>query len=157
MHRQTSIRLLKTILLILIAASATVGQRGNKAALIDRYILNEMRQQKIPGLSLAVMRNGKIDILKSYGLANIEHGVPVKPETVFQSGSIGKQFTAAAIMLLVQEGKLSLEDKISRYFTDLPLSWENITVRHLLNHTSGMGDYPPEIDLRRDYTEEEYF
>ena len=115
-----------------------------------------MHRQKIPGLSLAVVRNGRITILKSYGLANVEHRVPVKPETVFQSGSIGKQFTAAAIMLLVQDGKISLEDKITKFFPDAPPAWNRITVRNLLNHTSGLGDFPPEIDLRRDYTEDEY-
>jgi CubicO group peptidase (beta-lactamase class C family) len=116
-----------------------------------------MRNHKVPGLSVAVIRNGRIEILKSYGLANVELQVPVKPETVFQSGSIGKQFTAAAIMLLVEEGKISLADKITKFFPDVPATWNNITVRHLLTHTSGMGDYPPEIELRRDYTEEEYF
>jgi CubicO group peptidase (beta-lactamase class C family) len=115
-----------------------------------------MRRQKIPGLSLAVLRHGKIALLKSYGFANVEHRVPVKPETVFQSGSIGKQFTAAAVMILVEEGKLALDDKITKYFPDAPAAWQKITVRHLLNHTSGLGDYPAEIDLRRDYTEEEY-
>ena len=116
-----------------------------------------MRKQKIPGLSLAIIRNGRVDILKSYGLANVEHRVPVKPETVFQSGSIGKQFTAAAVMILVEEGKISLDDKITKFFPDAPASWNNITVRHLLTQTSGMGDYPPEVDLRREYTEDEYF
>jgi CubicO group peptidase (beta-lactamase class C family) len=60
-------------------------------------------------------------------------------------------------MILVEEGELSLDDKISKYFADAPETWKNITVRHLLTHTSGMGDYPPEMDLRRDYTEDEYF
>ncbi|HEX8250444.1 MAG TPA: serine hydrolase domain-containing protein [Pyrinomonadaceae bacterium] len=123
---------------------------------IDRYVQAEMRRQKIPGVSVAVLREGKIVALKSYGLANVEHQVPVKPETVFQSGSIAKQFTAAAVMILAEEGKISLDDKIPKYFTDAPETWKNITVRHLLNHTSGMGDYPPEVDLRRDYTEDEY-
>jgi len=126
------------------------------SAKIDQYINAEMQRQQIPGLSLAVVRDGKIAILKSYGLANVEHQVSVKPETVFQSGSIAKQFTAAAVMILVEEGKISLDDKISKYFADAPDAWRNITVRHLLNHTSGMGDYPPEVDLRRDYTEDEY-
>ena len=115
-----------------------------------------MQRQKIPGISVAVLREGKIVILKSYGLANVEHGVPVKPETVFQSGSIAKQFTASAVMILVEDGKISLDDKITKYFPDAPETWKNITVRHLLTHTSGMGDYPPEVDLRKDYTEDEY-
>ena len=126
------------------------------AAKLDRVVNEQMLANKIPGVSLAVLRKGKIVLLKSYGLANIEHQVPVKPETIFQSGSIGKQFTAAAVMILVQENKLSLDDKISKYFPDLPATWKDITVWHLLTHTSGLGDYPPEIDLKRDYTEDEF-
>lgn len=142
-------------ILFLLALNCAAQQ--NISAKIDRYLKTEMQRQKIPGVSLAVVRAGKIEILKSYGLANVEHNVPVKPETVFQSGSIGKQFTAAAVMILVEEGKLALDDKITKYFTDAPEAWKNITVRQLLNHTSGLGDYPPEVDLRRDYTEDEYF
>ncbi|HEY8563455.1 MAG TPA: serine hydrolase [Pyrinomonadaceae bacterium] len=131
--------------------------RQKISAKIDKYVKTEMTRQKIPGVSLAVLRGGKIALLKSYGLANAEHRVPVKPETVFQSGSIGKQFAAAAVMMLVEEGRLALDEPLTKYFDDAPAAWKNITVRHLLNHTSGLGDYPPEIDLRRDYTEDEYF
>ena len=108
------------------------------------------------GRFVVVLREGKIEILKSYGLANVEHQIPVKPETVFQSGSIAKQFTAAAAMILAEDGKIALDDKMTKYFADAPEAWSKITVRHLLNHTSGVGDYPPEIDLRKDYTEDEY-
>jgi len=141
------------VLIIAFVCCASVSAQVDK---IDGYVKAEMQRQKIPGVSLAVLRGGKIIALKSYGLANVEHQVSVKPETVFQSGSIAKQFTAAAVMILVQEGKISLDDKITKYFADAPDAWKNITVRHLLNHTSGMGDYPPEVELRRDYTEDEY-
>ena len=123
---------------------------------LDQYIKSEMKREKIPGISLAVLRGGKVEILKSYGLANVEHNVPVKPETVFQSGSIGKQFTAAAVMLLVQDGKLSLDDKLVKYLPDAPASWQKITIRNLLNHTSGMGNFGDEVELWRDYTENQY-
>ena len=123
---------------------------------IDLYVKTEMARQKIPGLALAIVRNGKISTLRSYGFANLEHQVPVTAETIFQSGSIGKQFTAAAVMILVQEGKVSLEDKITKYFPDAPSAWQSITVRHLLTHTSGMQDFPADLDLRRDYTEDEF-
>lgn len=132
-----------------------VAQQDSSAS-IDQYIKAEMRRQQIPGISLAVVRHGKIALVRSYGLSNVEHQIPVKPETVFQSGSIAKQFTAAAVMILVEEGKLSLDDKISKYFADAPESWKDITVRHLLTHTSGMGDYPPDMDTRRDYTEDDF-
>jgi CubicO group peptidase (beta-lactamase class C family) len=124
---------------------------------IDRFVRSEMRARQIPGVGVAVLRHGKIQLLKTYGFANLEHRVPVKPETIFQSGSIGKQFTAAAIMLLVQDGKLSLDDRITKYFADAPEAWNEITLRHLLSHTAGLGDFPPDIELRRDYTEEQLF
>ena len=145
-----------TLSVALLSVTPSVAQQ-DKSAQIDQYIKAEMQRQQIPGISLAVVRDGKIALLKSYGYSNIEHQIPVKPETVFQSGSIGKQFTAAAVMILVEEGKLSLDDKISKYFADVPESWKSITVRHLLTHTAGLGDYPPDLDLRRDLTEDEYF
>ena len=123
---------------------------------IDQVVKEYMSAYKIPGVSFALLRKGKIVLLKSYGLANVELQVPVKPETIFQSGSIGKQFTAAAVMILVQDGKVSLDDKISKYIPDVPATWKDITVWNLLTHTSGLGDYPTEIDLRRDYTEDQF-
>ena len=147
------------IVLLAVPCAAQQVSREDRAALleVDRVVNQQMLEKKIPGVALAVLRKGKIIHLKSYGLANVEHQVPVKPETIFQSGSIGKQFTAAAVMLLVQENKLSLDDKISKYFPDIPPTWKDITIWNLLTHTSGLGDYPPDIDLKRDYTEAELF
>lgn len=147
------------LLAIVFAATPCLAQTTDRATSvkIDHIVKEQMLANKIPGVSLAVLRKGKIILLKTYGLANVEHQVPVKPETVFQSGSIGKQFTAAAVMLLVQENKLSLDDRISKYFPDVPATWKDITVWNLLTHTSGLGDYPPEIDLKRDYSEVELF
>jgi CubicO group peptidase (beta-lactamase class C family) len=144
------------ISIVLLLLTPCVAQQ-DASARIDAYIKSEMLRQQIPGVSLAVVRNGRIELLKSYGLSNVEHQIPVKPETVFQSGSIGKQFTATAVMILVGEGKLSLDDKITKYFGEAPESWKNITVRHLLTHTSGMGDYPPDFDMRRDHSEDDLF
>ena len=154
----------KTLLRDLLAALISIAllfvvpcvAQQDVSAKIDPYVKAEMRRQQIPGLSVAVVRDGKIALVKSYGFSNVEHQILVKPETVFQSGSIAKQFTAAAVMILVEEGKLSIDDKIDKFFADAPESWKNITVRHLLTHTSGMGDYPPNLDLRRDLTEDEY-
>lgn len=140
--------------MLLISAVASFAQNTNVAP-IDRFLTAEMQTRKIPGVAVAVLRQGKIEVLRTYGFANLEHQVPVKPETVFQSGSMAKQFTAAAVMILVQQGKISLQDKISKYFPQAPDAWKDITVQHLLTHTAGMGDYPAEIDLRRDYTEEQ--
>jgi CubicO group peptidase (beta-lactamase class C family) len=123
---------------------------------VDEFVSAQMKRQKIPGISLAIVKNGKPLIVKGYGLANIEHNVPVKPETIFQSGSVGKQFTSMAVMILVEDGKIGLDEKISKYLGDVPDSWKGITIRHLLTHTSGTTDYPANFDFRRDYTEAEF-
>jgi CubicO group peptidase (beta-lactamase class C family) len=123
---------------------------------VDDYVRAELARQKIPGLSLAVCRDGRLVKAAGYGMANVELQVPAKPETVYQSGSVGKQFTATAVMLLVEDGKLSLDEPIARFFEGAPEWWGGITVRHLLSHTSGVKDWDePEIDYRRDYTEGE--
>jgi CubicO group peptidase (beta-lactamase class C family) len=139
---------------ILLFVTLCAAQDGVPAK-VDEYISAEMQKQRIPGLSLVVIKDGQIILAKGYGLANVEHQVPVKPETIFQSGSVGKQFTATAVMMLVEEGKIGLNDRIGKYFTDAPESWKDITVRHLLTHTSGTTDYPKDFDFRRDYTEDE--
>jgi CubicO group peptidase (beta-lactamase class C family) len=94
--------------------------------------------------------------MQGYGLANIEHQVAVIPQTVFQSGSMGKQFTAIAVMMLTEEGKLNIDDPVSKYL-NVPDTWKDIKIRHLLTHTSGLGDYPESFDMRRDYTEDDIF
>jgi CubicO group peptidase (beta-lactamase class C family) len=142
--------------LIFLLAISCLAQNSVETK-VDEYIRAEMQAQQIPGLALAVIKDGKTVIARGYGLANVEHQVPVKPETIFQSGSTGKQFTATAVMMLVEEGKLSLDDKITKYFPDGPEAWQKITVRHMLTHTSGMTDYPQDFDLRRDYAEDELY
>lgn len=123
---------------------------------VDQFITAEMARQRIPGVAVAVIRKGETLIANGYGLANVEHDVPVTPATIFQSGSVGKQFTAAAAMLLVEDGRLALSDPMTKFFADAPEHWKRITVRHLLTHTSGLPDYTASaIDYRRDYTEDE--
>src|SRR5262249_49574053 len=86
--------------------------------------------------------------------ANIEHNVAVKPETIFQSGSVGKQFTAMAVMMLVEDGKIGLDDPITKYFEGAPESWQKIKVRNLLTHTSCLPDYTDEmVDFQKNYSE----
>ncbi len=132
-----------------LSAAAQTGTSGS----VDQYIQSEMQRQHIPGLALLVARDGKIIQVQGYGLSNVELQVPVKPETVFQSGSMGKQFTATGVMMLVEEGKIALDDPISKYFKDSPPSWNEVTIRELLSHTAGFTDYPKNFDFRRDYTE----
>lgn len=122
---------------------------------IDDYVRDEMQKQRIPGLSIAVMKDGTLVRARGYGLANVELGAPAAAETVYQSGSMGKQFTATAVMMLVEEGKLALDDEVSRFVPKAPAAWHGMSVRHLLTHTSGMGDYTEVVDLRRDYTEDD--
>ena len=111
---------------------------------IDSYVQTQMASQHIPGLSLVVSMKGVPVLEKGYGVANIASATPVKPATVFRIGSITKQFTATAIMLLVQDGRINLDDKVSRYLPTAPASWDAITIRHLLQHTSGLQRDLPE-------------
>ncbi len=122
---------------------------------IDDFVTEAMAQKKIPGVAVLVMRDGEIERAKGYGLANLEHQVPVTSETLFQSGSIGKMFTAAGILLLAEEGKVSPDDRVARFFPDGPSSWHRITIRHLLTHTSGIKDYGDEFDYKKSYTDDE--
>jgi CubicO group peptidase (beta-lactamase class C family) len=108
---------------------------------VDDYIKSQMEQHRIPGVALKILRDGKPVKTAAYGLANLELNVPVRPETVFEIGSITKQFTAAGILFLAQEGRLSVDDKISKYLKDTPEAWRNVTIRHLLTHTSGIKSY----------------
>ena len=122
---------------------------------VDSFVSEQMRQQQTPGISLAIVRDGTV-IAKGYGEANVEHHVPVTAETIFQSASVGKQFTAAAVMLQVEAGRVALDDSITKYFADAPATWRPILVRHLLTHTSGIPDYATDtFDYRHDKTEDE--
>src|SRR5262249_27313882 len=130
--------------------------RPAAADAIDDFVEAYRQRHRIPGLALAVCRDGQVVKARGFGLANVELDVPVKPETVFQSGSVGKQFAAMAGMMLVEAGKLALDDRLPKHFPNSPESWKDITVRHLLTHTSGIPDWEyKELDYRRDYTEDE--
>jgi CubicO group peptidase (beta-lactamase class C family) len=133
-------------------ATLAMAQTSLDSAVAD-YVKAEMERQHIPGLALLVTRDGKVVRSEGFGLANIELQVPVKPETIFQSGSVGKQFTATAVMMLVEAGKIGLNDPLTKYFPDAPPSWKNVTVRELLSHTGGFGDYPKNFNFRKDWTE----
>ncbi len=114
---------------------AGVTQADN--AKVDQYLQDEMTKQAIPAVSLAVLREGRVVYAKAYGYS-VATSQPAKPEDRFEIGSITKSFTASAVMLLVEEGKLSLDDKIEKHLGPLPASWSAITLRHLLSHTSGL-------------------
>lgn len=123
---------------------------------VDAIATKAMKDMKIPGLAIMVLKDGKPIKTKGYGFANLEHRVPVKPETIFQSGSVGKQFTATLIMTLVEEGKLKLDDPIGKHFPEAKGAWDNVLLRHILSHTSGLGQLPYiEMDLQKNHSEDE--
>ncbi len=109
---------------------------------VDQYIQAQLAEQRIPGLTLVVVKDGTVVYGKGYGYADREIMRPVKPEDRFEIGSISKSFTATAIMLLVEEGKIALDDKLDKFLGATPPHWSAITIRHLLNHTSGLPEYP---------------
>ena len=133
--------------------AATTSFADAKTDQVEKLIAEHIKANRIPGLSVAIVRNGKVEFAKGYGMANLEHEVRATPETVFQIGSVTKQFTATAVMMLVEEGKVSLSDPFSKYYDDAPEAWKDVTVWHLLNHTSGIRSYTgllTAIDKMRD-------
>jgi CubicO group peptidase (beta-lactamase class C family) len=124
---------------------------------VDDYVRAEMNRQHVPGLALAVLTNGVVARAAGYGPANVELNVPVRTDTVFQIQSVTKTFTATAVMIMVEGGKVTLDDKLAKYFDGSPESWNGITVRHLLTHTSGIKDFinEPTVDLRKDILPED--
>lgn len=122
---------------------------------VDRFVTAEMETEKVPGAAIAVLHNGEIIVAKGFGKANIEHDVPVARDTIFQLGSVGKMFTAATVLLEVEQGSMKLDDPISKYLGDVPASWRPITIRHILTHTSGIPNYRTDFDLQRNYSDDE--
>ena len=138
-HRTRALLLFSLLVVLAFAVSA-------QAPAIDDVVKAQMQAQHIPGLAVAVLRDGKILNATGYGFADLEHNIAVRPDTVFKIGSVSKQFIAAGIMLLAQDGKLSVDDKVSRYFPDAPETWNAITIRHLLTHTAGLIREAPGFD-----------
>lgn len=114
------------------------GPNGDK---VDNLVLAEMKKEHIPGVALAVVEDGRVVRAQSYGFADVERKALVSTNTRFRIASDSKQFVATAIMMLVEEGKLSLDDPVSKYLDGTPRQWKKITIRHLLTHTSGIPDY----------------
>ncbi|HEY6274234.1 MAG TPA: serine hydrolase domain-containing protein, partial [Terriglobales bacterium] len=116
---------------------ADLGQK------IDRVVEDGLAETGVPSASVAVVKDGAIAYLKAYGSARLEPPTPARPEMRYSIGSISKQFTAAAVLLLAEEGKLSLDDPIAKYVPNLTRAKE-VTIRQLLSHTSGYQDYWPQ-------------
>lgn len=126
---------------------------------IDTFVLEEMRKGKVPGASIAIVRDGKVTKARGYGLANVEHQVAATERTVYQWASITKAFTGAAIQMLAIEGKLKVDDRLAKYYEKTPAAWDSVTLRHLLTHTSGIKSYTSlpgfNGNPRKDYDGEE--
>src|SRR5690349_4795039 len=124
-----------------VAPSGTgAGTAAETAAGIDRF-LAETYSPAEPGAAVLVMKDGQVLLRKGYGMANLELGVPIAPEMVFELGSVTKTFTATAIMMLAERGKLSIQDDLTRYLPDFPTHGKKITLEHLLSHTSGVPNF----------------
>jgi len=113
---------------------------------VDDFVKAEMQKQHVPGVSVAVIKDGKIIKVEGYGMSNVELNVPARPDTVYKIGSVSKQFIASGIMLLIEEGRISLDDAVSKFLEGTPDTWKAITVRHLLTHTSGIVREAPGFD-----------
>jgi CubicO group peptidase (beta-lactamase class C family) len=147
MHRRSPRCALFTVLAVGVCASALAdavsAQTASDSSTIERVNRLFARWDKpdSPGCELAVIKDGQIIYKHAYGAADLERNVPISPATVFDIGSIAKQFTAMSIALLAKEGKLSLDDDVRKYIPDLPNYGTTITIRHLIYHTSGLRDY----------------
>ncbi len=145
-----------TLALVVAFASGFAYAEELEGDRIDRVVQTQMQQQQMPGVVVGVVKGGVVVKAQGYGYANLEHQIRAGETTIFQSGSVGKQFTAAAVMLQVEDGKLSLSDPVTKFLPDAPQTWRAITVQHLLTHTSGIPDYENgRLDYQKNYTEEE--
>lgn len=127
-------------LLFLLPFFAIINYTYSQTDKVDVAIKDLMQKNKIVGLQLAVVKNNKIVKTSCYGLASIQDSIVVDPKTVFSINSMAKAFTGVAIMQLVENGKLKLEDPISKYVDSLPNNWQKITVKQVATHTSGLPD-----------------
>ena len=127
------------IIALCLSSLFTAGQIRESQAIDSLF--SEWDKPGTPGCALGIIQDGELVYAKGYGLANMEYDIPISPSSVFRIGSTSKQFTAACIVLLAEKGKLSLDDNLKGFFPDFPDYAKEITVRHLLNHTSGIRDY----------------
>ena len=149
----------RALVLLLLAALPDATASSQSPALIDSinaYVTAQIQEQRIPGASVTILRGDRVVLSRGYGFANLELKVPASDSTIYQSGSMGKQFTAAAVVALAEQGRFKLDDRISRWFPEGAGVWDSITIRHLLTHTGGVAEYTDStFDYRKDYTEDE--
>ncbi len=134
--------MIRSIVLLSVLAVSAAAQQAANTSLRDQTdkVFAKWDSTVTPGCALSVIKDGQIVYKRGYGMADLDHDLPITPETVFHVASISKQFTAAAILLLAQDGKLSLDDDVHKYIKELPDFGAPITIRHLIHHTSGLRD-----------------
>jgi CubicO group peptidase (beta-lactamase class C family) len=134
-------RRFSVVLLLTVAAWAQKLTPPPDAAARVNQVFARFNTTATPGCAVGVSLNGEPALTAAYGMADLEHDVPIRPDTIFEPGSVTKQFTAAAVLLLARQGKLALDDNVRNYIPELPDYGTPITIRHLLNHTSGLRDW----------------
>lgn len=127
----------------LVAIALSPQPQGDRT---DDFIRAQMQQQRIPGLSVAIVKDGQVVKATGYGFANLQSKTPATPETVYKIASVSKLLIAAGVMVLVQDGRLGLDDPVAKHIVGTPASWSSITIRHLLSHTSGLVREGPAFD-----------
>lgn len=142
------------LLALVCCATRTAAQAPALPDTVERFIRSELARQRIPGMSVAILRGDSVLLAQGYGLADVKRKIPATDSTLFAIGSVTKQFTAAAIVLLSQQGRLRLDDPVTRYLPEGKSEWSGVTIRHLLTHTSGIPE-DTTVDMSRNYTEQE--
>jgi CubicO group peptidase (beta-lactamase class C family) len=137
----------RTILALLALPAALVAQRPSPVAIADS-VFAQWNSTHTPGCAVGVSRNGHVLLERAYGMADLETGRPNTPETIFESGSVAKQFTATAVVLLALDGKLDLDDPVQKYIPELPDYGQRLTIRNLLTHTSGLREWSNLVALQ---------
>jgi D-alanyl-D-alanine carboxypeptidase len=130
------------VTLVLLSLVATVA----RADQVDDYVKARMKAFALPSVSIVILEDGKVAKIGAYGVSDVTRGIPATPETVYKIGSVSKQFIATAIMLLAQDGRLKIDDPVSRYLEGTPPAWQPITIRHFLTHTGGVVRESPAFD-----------
>lgn len=143
-----------TVVLLLLAITSAAQQTASSQDLparVDEYLNGLTRENRFSG-SILIARDGRVIVSKGYGMANYETDVPNTTQTKFRLGSITKQFTAMAVMMLQERGKLSVQDSVCKYVAECPAAWQPVTIHHLLTHTSGIWSFTNTPDYRKTMT-----
>src|SRR5258708_4979967 len=130
---------MKTVASALLLVLSVQAQPASKQAETDRIF--SAFNNHTPGCAVGVAHKGNVVLKAGYGMADLERNVPITPDTIFESGSVAKQFTAAALLLLAQQGKISLDDPMRKYLPELPDYGTPLTIRHVLSHVSGLREW----------------